>query len=79
MPCCKDCVDFLADFLDGALPEAEAEAFRDHLEDCPPCMAFVDTYKKTSSVCRQQLAVEMPPELGTSILAFLRARIQEPD
>jgi len=40
-------------------------------------MAFVDTYRKTSSVCRQKLAVEMPPELGASILSFLRARIQE--
>ena len=44
---CSECVDLLADYLDGALPRAEAERLEWHLAACPPCVAFVKTYKGT--------------------------------
>ena len=75
--CCQECVEFLADYLDGALPATDARAFEEHLRLCPPCVAFVDTYRKTTTICRDRLAVEMPVEVGHSIVAFLRTRIRE--
>jgi anti-sigma factor (TIGR02949 family) len=75
--CCKECVDFLAEYLDGDLPEKEAADFQAHLDACPPCVAFVDTYRKTTIICREKLAVSMPAELSAAIMSFLRERIRE--
>ena len=44
---CSECVDLLADYVDGALPRDEAERLEWHLAACPPCVAFVKTYKGT--------------------------------
>ena len=74
--CCKECVDFLGEYVDGDMPETEARAFEAHLDACPPCVAFVDTYRKTTNMCREKLAVTMPAELSISIMAFLRTRLR---
>lgn len=72
---CEQCVDLLADYLEGALDQRTAEELERHLGRCPPCVRFVGTYRATSRVCRQKLAVEMPQELSESLAAFLAARI----
>ena len=44
MICCKECIELLHDYLDGELsPEIEA-SLEEHFADCPPCIAFVNTY-----------------------------------
>lgn len=69
---CQDCVDLLADYLDGSLPEAQEAALEEHLSYCPPCITFVRTYKATSRVARKHLALSMPEELGSRLHDFLK-------
>ncbi len=72
---CKNVVDLLQAFLDGELTENEESHLREHLEGCPPCIEFVNTYRKTSDICRRTLEREMPQELADRLTAFLRDRI----
>ena len=44
---CRELTDFLNDYLDGALPESQRQAFDRHLAVCPTCVAYLDTYRQT--------------------------------
>lgn len=69
---CKEMIlDFLADYLDGTLsPEVLADLER-HLQDCKPCVAYLDTYKKTRELTGRAVRVEMPEEMKARLREFL--------
>ena len=47
---CREFVEFLMAYLDAELaPEARA-AFTAHIEDCPPCGTYLETYRQTLSL-----------------------------
>ncbi len=68
---CKEIVDLLADYLDGALPPETAKSLKAHLDGCSPCVAFVNTYRGTVDVVRRLRDVEIPPELRERLISFL--------
>jgi anti-sigma factor (TIGR02949 family) len=72
---CREIVDFLADYLEGSLPPDTARALETHLEGCPPCIAFVNTYRGTINAARKIRQVEIPPELRDRLLSFLRRKM----
>jgi anti-sigma factor (TIGR02949 family) len=74
---CKDSIDLLLEFLDGAMPEEEQKRLIEHLEGCPPCVDFVRTYRATPGLCKRALAKKMPSELSGKLTDFLRAKIQK--
>ncbi len=69
---CKEVIlDFLADYLDGALgPDVLADLER-HLRDCPPCLAYLNTYKRTRELTGRAARVEMPAEMKDRLREFL--------
>ncbi len=71
---CKESVDLLLDFLDGAMPEEEARRLEEHLEACPPCIDFLRTYKATPGLCRRALSRQMPQALADRLTDFLRQK-----
>jgi anti-sigma factor RsiW len=71
---CREIVDLLADYLAGELPPETATALETHLEGCPPCIAFVNTYRGTVNAARRIRDVEIPPQLHDRLLSFLKNR-----
>ena len=69
---CAECVDLLADYVDGALPPATAQRLEWHLQECPPCVAFVKTYKGTVDAARRLRQTTLPSELRDRLIAFLQ-------
>lgn len=52
---CKDATSLLLEFMSGELsPETKTE-FEKHLEVCPDCVAFLNTYRKTVELTRSFL------------------------
>ena len=72
---CQDCVDLVADYLDGSLPADQREALEEHLSFCPPCITFLRTYKATTRLARKTLAQEMPEEMSARLHEFLAAQL----
>lgn len=69
---CKEFImDFLSDYLDGTLtPDVVADLER-HLQDCQPCVAYLNTYKKTRELTGRAGRVEMPTEMKARLREFL--------
>ena len=72
---CPECMDVLADYVDGVLPKEKAELLEWHIDGCAPCVAFVNTYKGTVDAAKRLRETTLPPELRARLIAFL----QRPD
>ena len=68
---CPECMDLLADYVDGVLPRAKAELLEWHMEGCAPCVAFVNTYKGTVDAARRLRETVLPPDVRQRLVAFL--------
>ena len=68
---CRDAIDIIADFLDQTLASDAIEALEDHLRDCEPCRAYLNTYRKTRGLVTEVGRVEMPAELKARLRRFL--------
>jgi anti-sigma factor RsiW len=52
---CKEVTDLIMEYLNGSMSPDVALAFEAHLADCPDCIAFLNTYKKTVELTRSFL------------------------
>ncbi|PIQ96185.1 MAG: hypothetical protein COV67_10725 [Nitrospinae bacterium CG11_big_fil_rev_8_21_14_0_20_56_8] len=74
MMCCKECLDLLYDYLEGNLDPQIHSSLTEHLQDCPPCVAFINTYKSTTRICRETLKnAEMPEVVQIKLREFLKS------
>jgi len=71
---CRQIADLLGDYLDGTLPKSTRELLEWHIEGCPPCVAFVNTYRGTINAATKLREVEVPSELKKRLLAVLRSQ-----
>ncbi len=74
---CRELADFLMAYLDGELADGERSVFEEHLQLCPPCVDYLESYracvKAGREVCREEdAAPEGAPE--ALIQAILAAR-----
>ncbi len=61
---CRELIDFIADYLDGTLPPEFRHEFDRHLTVCPPCVAYLDGYKKTIAIGKAALKPSDEPATG---------------
>jgi anti-sigma factor RsiW len=77
---CRELIDFLDDYVEGALPAAQRALFDDHLGRCAACVRYLRGYQGTlravalSHGAAAAAPPDVPEELLTAILAARRAR-----
>ena len=72
---CRELIDLLLDYLEeGLTPEVAADLER-HLRACPPCVAYLNTYRKTRELTGQVTRVPMPQEMTRRLRQFLLDRL----
>lgn len=72
---CKDAIEILADYLEGALGADLGRELEEHLAQCRPCQAYLNTYRKTAELGREVGRVEMPDEMKRHLREFLLRRL----
>ena len=60
---CKQMTDLVFNYLNDKLSPNVKRDFQQHLQICPDCVNFLDTYKKTVSVTRSIRPEEIPPKV----------------
>ena len=70
---CRECHQLLFDYAQGNLDADTARKLEEHLSDCPPCLDYVQSYRKTITACRESCKKprEMPPELKQKLQDFI--------
>lgn len=78
---CRECVEFLMEYLSDELHPALRSTFELHLDRCPNCVRYLETYAATTRLCKSAFAVgeadvpkEVPEDLVQAILAAVRRR-----
>ncbi|HXS95455.1 MAG TPA: zf-HC2 domain-containing protein [Candidatus Limnocylindrales bacterium] len=72
----RDCAEIfakLSQFLDRELPPGACSDIEEHLRDCPECIRFVESLKRSIEFCRQYGASRAPEPVPSEKLAELRA------
>lgn len=75
---CREVFDFLIDYVSDELPQQTRAEFERHLAVCPPCVAYLNSYRDTIRLARTagretDAAVrEMPEELVRAVMSTLR-------
>jgi anti-sigma factor RsiW len=70
---CRQIAELLGDYVDGILPRHTRELIDFHIDDCPPCVAFINTYRGTIDAARKLGDVEIPSELKKRLPAVLKS------
>jgi anti-sigma factor RsiW len=74
-PECKMLFEKLSEYLDGELDPALYPRFEEHMGDCEPCQAFLESLRRTVGLVGSVEAVELPPEVRRQVLdAYEKAK-----
>jgi anti-sigma factor RsiW len=78
---CREVTEFLSEYLSGDLPSAQRAAFETHLEICPACVTYLQSYRDTVALGKRvfghpddPVADDVPEDLVQAILAARRRR-----
>ena len=68
---CRDLVQLLIDFVSGELPPDHQARVQQHLQACPPCVAYLQTYQHTIRLARRLPCQPLPAELERRLKTLL--------
>jgi anti-sigma factor RsiW len=66
---CRELVELVTDYLEGALPGDVRERFDEHLAECPHCTEFVRQIEVTIALMGRVTEDELPSGLRSGLVA----------
>jgi len=69
---CRELVELVTDYLEGALPEAERNSFLHHIEGCTGCREYVSQMRETIALTGRLTPADLSPEAEAALLAAFR-------
>lgn len=61
---CQELFALLSEYLDAELPASTCQEIEAHLADCPPCVEFLKSLKRSIELCNGCETQERPSPLG---------------
>jgi anti-sigma factor RsiW len=74
---CRELVELLIDFVSDELPPEHRARVEHHLNGCPCCVTYVETYRLTIRLTRQLPCAPLPGPLRQRLEAALNQICQE--
>jgi anti-sigma factor (TIGR02949 family) len=68
---CRELIAVLDDYLEGTLAADLRRELERHLAECPPCRAYLATYRRTREVAAAAANVVVPEELKARLRRLL--------
>jgi predicted anti-sigma-YlaC factor YlaD len=69
---CKELVELITDYLEAALPRADALRFEEHLAICPGCRNYLDQMRTTVSTLGALREDSIPPKVKENLMQIFR-------
>jgi anti-sigma factor RsiW len=71
---CKELVEVITDYLEGAMPHHERTRLEQHLVSCPPCRVYVQQMRETIRVTGQRPTEDaIAPSTKSVLLSAFRS------
>lgn len=64
-PKCKEIFSLLSEYLNLELPADACRDIEAHIANCPPCIEFTESLRKTLALCKRYQGSAMPEPLST--------------
>ncbi len=75
-PSCLEVFEKLSEYLDGDLSPQDCVLIQEHIKDCEPCVAFVESLKKSIQASRELRPNEPVSKLDAATQQKLKAAWQ---
>lgn len=72
-PACLEVFERLSEYLDGELSPQDCSVIQDHIQDCAPCVAFVESLKSSIQAAHTLRPHEPVGELPDEVREKLKA------
>jgi anti-sigma factor RsiW len=69
---CIEAVELITDYLEGALPPADARRLERHLETCPGCTEYLDQMRTVAGSLGGLSEESIPAEMRDGLIAAYR-------
>jgi anti-sigma factor RsiW len=69
---CREFVELVSDYLEGALPEEERLRFDDHISRCDGCTAYLEQIRQTIAVVGRLTEDTLSPDAERVLLDAFR-------
>ncbi len=69
---CKEILGKLSEYIDGELDPKLCVELERHMQDCHPCLVFVDSLKKTVTLYKYASNEPLPKEIHLRLHEFLK-------
>ena len=69
---CREMVELMNDYLEGALAEGERARFEAHLAECPHCTEYLAEMRRTLDVLGRIEPESLDPEVRDELVALYR-------
>jgi predicted anti-sigma-YlaC factor YlaD len=74
---CQQVTDAIIDYLTGDMEPETVRLFTDHLQRCPDCVAFLNTYNSTVRATRSLSYDDVPDEMRARVRQFILKTIAD--
>jgi anti-sigma factor RsiW len=71
-PTCRDVIERLLDYVEETLDPATRAEFEHHVQDCPPCVAYLRPYDRSRRLVGDALREEASAQLPANVKGRLR-------
>jgi anti-sigma factor RsiW len=75
---CREEVELITDYLEGALPDAQRARLEAHLATCPGCTEYVEQMRTLAGGLGALREDALPESLRTGLIASFRALRERP-
>jgi anti-sigma factor RsiW len=69
---CRELVELVTDYLEGALSEEERMRFEQHISGCDGCKVYLEQMRQTIELLGRLLAPALAPEAERELLEAFR-------
>ena len=69
---CRQVVELVTDYLEGALPSQLRAAVERHLQLCPPCVVYLEQMRTTAAALREVPVESIDPSTRAELVSAFR-------
>jgi anti-sigma factor RsiW len=69
---CREAVELVTDYLEGALAERDRRRLEGHLSDCPHCSEYLAQMRRTLDLLGRIEPEELDPQVQDELVALYR-------